>query len=76
LWGVVCGIFLYYLWVAVIMAILFAFFTEPTAMGVATVTFLHIIRTWLTAGLLPFFTLSGHCVFLLEEMDRDRTTSG
>jgi hypothetical protein len=34
--GVVCGVFLYYLWVAVIMAILFTFFAESNAMGVFT----------------------------------------
>ncbi|MCK9277428.1 MAG: hypothetical protein M0P22_05005 [Methanoculleus sp.] len=43
--GVVCGLFLYYFWVAVIMAIQFTFFAEPNAIGVFTVEFPLSIRT-------------------------------
>lgn len=49
--GVVCGLFLYYFWVAVIMAIQFTFFAEPNAMGAFTVNIPLMVQTWLTAGL-------------------------
>lgn len=66
--GVVCGLFLYYFWVAVIMAIQFTFVAEPNAIGVFTVEFPLSIRTWLTAGLSPFFVLSGYYLFTREVM--------
>ena len=66
--GAVCGLLLYYLWVAVIMAILFTFFAEPTAMGVFKVAFPLMARTWLIAGTLPFFIIFGHYLFTREPM--------
>ncbi|WP_292490595.1 hypothetical protein [Methanoculleus sp. 10] len=66
--GVICGLSLCFLWVAVLIAILFAFFAEPNAMGVFTVTFPLMPRTWLTAGTLLFFVALGYYLFAREEM--------
>jgi hypothetical protein len=66
--GVVCGVVLYCVWCIAIMAILFTFFAEPNAMGVVIVICPIMIRTWLTAGPLPFFILFGHYLFSHEEM--------
>ncbi|MFA7563006.1 MAG: hypothetical protein WCY70_06160 [Methanoculleus sp.] len=55
--------FLYYFWVAVIIAIQFTFFTETNAMGVSVVMIPLMPRAWLVAGLLPFFLILGHYLF-------------
>jgi len=69
--GIICGLFLYYFWVAVIMAIQFTFFAETSAMGVSTVVIPLMPRTWLTAGPLPFFLILGHYLFTREKLPED-----
>ena len=58
--GAVCGLILYYLWVAVIIGIQFTFFAEPNATGAFVGPLPLMIRTWLIAGTLPFFIIFGH----------------
>jgi len=66
--GALFGVFLYCLWVAALMAILFVFFAEPNAMGVFVVRFPHMIQTWLTAGVLPLFITLGYYLFSRKDM--------
>ncbi|WP_292366975.1 MULTISPECIES: hypothetical protein [unclassified Methanoculleus] len=60
--------FLYYLWVAVLMAILFAFFAEPNAMGAFIVKFPQMVQIWLNTGMLPVFIISGYYLFTRDTM--------
>lgn len=66
--GVLFGVFLYYLWVAVLMAILFAFFAEPNAMGAFIVKFPQMVQIWLNAGMLPVFIILGYHLFARDTM--------
>jgi len=58
---IVCGLFLYYLWVAVITAILFNYFAELNAMEVLIVTFPLMIWICVNVGLL--FPRNGGIIF-------------
>jgi len=70
--GIICGLFLYYFWVAVIMAIQFTFFAETSAMGVSTVMIPLMPRAWLVAGPLPFFLILGYHLFTREKLPEDK----
>ncbi|WP_241481294.1 hypothetical protein [Methanoculleus sediminis] len=66
--GALFGVFLYYLWVAVLMAILFAFFAEPNAMGAFIVEFPQMVQIWLNTGMLPLFIILGYHLFTRDTM--------
>lgn len=66
--GALFGVFLYYVWVAVLMAILFTFFAEPNAMGAFIVKFPQMVQVWLNAGMLPVFIILGYHLFARDAM--------
>ncbi|MDD3071487.1 hypothetical protein [Methanoculleus horonobensis] len=66
--GALFGLFLYYVWIAVLMAILFTFFAEPNAMGAFIVEFSQMVQVWLSAGMLPVFITLGYHLFARDTM--------